>query len=512
MAQMLEEERALVPVRYQSLEISQKDLDMYKKHFCEGVSDQEWEIFIQKCCLYGLNPMLNEIFLVGRNTKKKIQENGRWIEKYEMHYSTQVALTGLINLARRTGEYEGYSMPEYFDCDMNKYEIWSTKLGPYPYAIRIGAFRRGNRQATLIPTYFHERAQYVDKEKTRLTFQWQQQGIHMHLKCAIAAAVRWEFTEVCGGIYIHEEMPIPTGETRIYPHPSVVEAVQPGSLPPALTLPVEVQPTKPQRPSREALIKSADQYVPGGWPTIEKVLASLPDQQPNLVADYDNHGAIPEEYFDEQLIDQARDLVKKLAKESRQKQQTPPAEVPGQEEPIEAETKTSQRLSTVRSRQDLLDQRRKQLAHLKATAKKRVPGDWAEVIEMLISTSPNLKSIKQKHGFLRDELLVHHLDELEKIIDRLIQKAQDLAEMRRQAPSITTVDDLFQFCADRFGEDAGLQCYQEARAAAITDLSLGDVPDSELSAEAIAYMFAFLQKLIKERIKEAVKTTAPAML
>lgn len=414
----LEEERALIPVRYQPLEISQKDLDMYKNHFCMGVSDEDWQIFIQKCGLYGLNPMLNEIFLVGRNTKKKYKENGCWVEKYVMTYTTQVALTGLINLARRTKEYEGYSTPEYFDQDMNQYQIWSTKLGPYPYAIRVGAFRRGNRQAALIPTYFHERAQYFDKEKTQLTYQWQQQGIHMHLKCAVAAAVRWEFTEVCGGIYIHEEMPAIDPTTHVVPNPEVVEAEQPGSVPDNLKKENPSQRhyagAQPLSQQIDDLKKRATNYQLK-W---EDVLQKMREQNANL----------PEEELSDLFfmthaswLKAAETALRSLARETRDQQKAASGKDAKQVTQAEKEAR---------------------LAELKNEAKSKVPAGWPVVIDQLAATSGNLARIKESQRFIPEKLLLNHLEQIEQIIARLAKQAEEQAATRTTAQEIKTAKQL----------------------------------------------------------------------
>lgn len=312
-------ERAIV-LASQQVQVSERDLNMYREHFCKDAPPNEWAIFVQKCALYGLNPMLNEIYLVGRNAKEKIKGVDQWVKKF----TTQVSITGIIALAERTGKYEGHTTPEYFDEDGNKYEIWSTKHGKHPYAIRIGVYKRGQREAPLITTYFHERAQYTGKDENRkLATMWESQGIHMLLKCALAAAVRWQFSEACSGIYIHEEMQSADASTppvSILPH-TVVE-VPDGLQPTAQAVQHQNAPTprstqqsnartfrypgdtsrtqtkqadeQPKPVALAMLQKLADRYYPdGGWQATRRdiiakfnILADISDEQ--LASEYNS--------------------------------------------------------------------------------------------------------------------------------------------------------------------------------------------------------------------------------
>lgn len=212
------ENRALVVTERPEVMIAQKDLDLYRQHFCPDAPTNEWVIFQQKCMLLGLNPMLNEVYLVGRNTKTKDQYGK---EKWSKAYATQVSITGLISLAERTQRYEGHTAAEYYDVDLNAYSIWPLSKGDYPYAIRIGVYKKGWREASYAIVYFHERAQYYGD---KLSGQWKAQGIHMLLKCALAAALRWAFQETCGGVYIHEEMGMADAEHGVA---SIVPSVNP---------------------------------------------------------------------------------------------------------------------------------------------------------------------------------------------------------------------------------------------------------------------------------------------
>lgn len=292
MAQVYDGERAAI-IASQQVQVSERDMNMYRQHFCKDAPDHEWSIFVQKCTLYGLNPMLNEIYLVGRNTK----EGDKWVKKF----ATQVSITGLISLAERTNKYEGHTTPEYFDEDGNKYEIWSTKHGKHPYAIRIGVYKRGQREAPLITTYFHERAQYRNKSTKELTQMWEAQGIHMLLKCALAAATRWQFSESCSGVYIHEEMQAADTDTppvSIMPNPTIVESVPDGLHP-------TVQAARDGRKLIDVTQPATDTQIRTIHTLCQKLDKPVPAEQMTLASAKETIDALTKEYREKPKATQA---------------------------------------------------------------------------------------------------------------------------------------------------------------------------------------------------------------
>jgi hypothetical protein len=375
---MQQTSRALTP--FQDFE---QDLELYRKHYAPNCPPDEWLIFLKKCYHWGLNPLRDEIHIVGRQSKRG--------DKFVTVWTAQVSITGLIRKAEETGRYRGHTEAQYYDKDGNLSPIWLTKNGPHPYGCRVGIRKEGYPEPAYYSVAFAERAQYRDRERTQLINQWATQGAWMLFKCTLAAALRWEFQEACGGLYIAEEMNnADLDAARIIVIPEESEQAD-EAMQHTIQMAKVPRPIQKQRPSRAALVKSADQYVPGGWPAIEKALVES-SQPVELLADYDSFGIIPEEYFeDEKLIDQAAALIRKLAKKPDQQATTP-------------------------------DQLAK-LVELKALAK-RIPGGWPEVVDQLVVTSSTLSALKKKNGYLREDILLSHLGDLEKIVTRLLTKAE----------------------------------------------------------------------------------------
>jgi phage recombination protein Bet len=177
------------------MEIDQRELDVFEAHFRpKDCTDVEWTIFVETCRTYRLSPMRKQMYLVGRwdNTQRRIV------------YTPQISIGGLRLLALRTHEFEGTTEPEWGDEEGNWYKLWPKGKGKHPYAARIGVYRRNFRAPVWGVAYFHELAQ--KKKDGNLTKFWDDMGIHMILKDALADALRGAFEEECGGIYLHEEM------------------------------------------------------------------------------------------------------------------------------------------------------------------------------------------------------------------------------------------------------------------------------------------------------------------
>jgi phage recombination protein Bet len=185
-------------------ELDQKELDIYRKHYApESTTDIEWDIFLETCRAYRVSPLRKQIYIVSRyDSVKKRMVN-----------LPQVSIGTLRLMALRTNEFEGTTEPEWGDEEGNWYTLWPKRLGAYPYASRIGVYRKGFRTPKWGVAYFHEMAQ--KKRDGTYTKFWLEMGIHMILKCAEADALRGAFEEECGGIYLHEEMNQADSDTQV---------------------------------------------------------------------------------------------------------------------------------------------------------------------------------------------------------------------------------------------------------------------------------------------------------
>lgn len=172
-----------------------QELDIFRKHFAPATTtNDEWSIFLETCRTYRLSPMRKQIYLVSRYDSQKKRNVA----------TPQISIGGLRALALRTSEFEGTTEPEWGDEEGNWYKLWPKSKGLYPYAARIGVYRRGFRAPVWGVAYFHELAQKT--KEGNLTRFWATMGLHMIAKCALADALRGAFEEEVGGLYLHEEM------------------------------------------------------------------------------------------------------------------------------------------------------------------------------------------------------------------------------------------------------------------------------------------------------------------
>lgn len=188
---MTQTETAIMP--YERLD--QRELDIYRRQFVPSTTtDDEWTIFVEMCRTYQLSPMRRQMYLIARYDYAKKRSVS----------TPQISIGGLRALAQRTNEFEGTTEPQWADEEGNWYTCWPKAKGAHPYAARIGIYRRGFRAPVWGIRYFHEVAQR--KQDKSLTKFWDEQGLHMLVKCAEADGLRKAFEEQCGGVYIHEEM------------------------------------------------------------------------------------------------------------------------------------------------------------------------------------------------------------------------------------------------------------------------------------------------------------------
>lgn len=203
-------DRALMLVDATSIGMTREELVRWKAFYAKEAPDEDFLKFIEQCVVYGTDPRRKRCFLIPRYDailKRKV-------------YSYQIALSGLISLAQRTGEFEGFTSVEFCGVDMQWHDVWPKRPVPgqedtYPYACRVGVYRKGFRVPLMIVRYFHEMAYRMDREKKVPVLNsefWQTMPLLMSAKCTKSQCVREAFEDTAGGIYIPEEMHTSTAE------------------------------------------------------------------------------------------------------------------------------------------------------------------------------------------------------------------------------------------------------------------------------------------------------------
>ena len=105
-----------------------------KQFFPSTLSNEDFEHFIKVCSIYRLDPTLKQIYAIPRSCKN--QQTGNWTKVL----SIVISIEGARILSRRSGKYEGQTMPEYCGEDGKWTEVWSKT--EKPIACRVGIYTK----------------------------------------------------------------------------------------------------------------------------------------------------------------------------------------------------------------------------------------------------------------------------------------------------------------------------------------------------------------------------------
>lgn len=166
----------------------EKKKKLIREKCCLGASDIDFELFMHVVEKTDLDPLMNQIYAVGRN----VNIGGSW----KKVFTPQTSIDGLRILAEKTGKYAPGKPPEYFYTDDREllYCISTVKK-----QTSDGVWHEVSSQA-----YWDE---YVQKDKNgNSTAFWKRFSHLMLAKCAEALALRKAFPAELSGLYTQEEM------------------------------------------------------------------------------------------------------------------------------------------------------------------------------------------------------------------------------------------------------------------------------------------------------------------
>lgn len=160
--------------------LTEERIDLIKRVYAKGATDDEFAIFIDVCKRTGLSPEQRQIYLVKRWNKKENRND----------MSVQTGIDGYRLCAERTGKYAGNDDPIYDDeaCP-KKATVTVWKL--------VGGVRCAFTASARWDQYFPGDQQ---------GFMWKKMPHLMLGKCAEALALRKAFPAELSGIYTKEEM------------------------------------------------------------------------------------------------------------------------------------------------------------------------------------------------------------------------------------------------------------------------------------------------------------------
>jgi phage recombination protein Bet len=177
--------------------MTREQVDLLKRTYCKGASDDELALFAHVCNRKRLDPFSGQIHAV----KRWNSDVGREVMAY------QTGIDGFRSIANRTGDYDGQDPPQWCGPDRVWVDLW-TKAEP-PFAARMAVWRKGIARPFVGIAMWQA---YVQTKKDGTpTRMWNPagNGPAQLAKCAEAQALRKAFPEdeTLGGLYAHEEMP-----------------------------------------------------------------------------------------------------------------------------------------------------------------------------------------------------------------------------------------------------------------------------------------------------------------
>lgn len=175
--------------------LTEQQMNVLKSFLAKEATIEELQLYMFTAQRLGLDPFARQIYLIKR-----------WSATEQKKVATiQISIDGFRCIAAKNPDYAGQTEILYCGKDGKWVEVWTgdPKKGEYPFAAKVGVYRRGYEQPTYAVAKWDSYAQ-LDKDG-KVTSMWHKFPDLMLGKCGEALALRKSFPSL-GGLYIPEEM------------------------------------------------------------------------------------------------------------------------------------------------------------------------------------------------------------------------------------------------------------------------------------------------------------------
>ena len=176
-----------------SIEWNRERIDLMKRTFAKGTTDDEFQLFIATCKRTGLSPEARQVFAVKRYDSR---------DKKEV-MSIQVSIDGFRLIAQRSGHYAGQLGPYWCGADGKWEDVWLDEGEP-PVAAKVAVLRNDFQEPLWAVARWTSYCQRT-KDDTP-TAMWRKMPDLMLAKCAEALLLRRAAPAKLAGVYSSDEM------------------------------------------------------------------------------------------------------------------------------------------------------------------------------------------------------------------------------------------------------------------------------------------------------------------